>query len=292
MAGAAAFLIAFSVAVSSRAAETKPGPEPAAPASASELAPGALIPAAASTKPKLGEKLEFHGRWMGIPVGYGWIEVKEMTEVNGRNAYHIEAHGKSNKFLSRFYPIHDEIHSYLDAETLKPLRFEKHQREGGYRSDEVVEFNYATGKAHYKSLLNGSEKDVEIPKDELQDLVSALYWFRAQPLKLDETVTVALYTDEKIYNTDILVTGPQNLELLKRGTFRTMVVEPKATFKGLLVKRGRIWAYLTADSHRMPLLVKATTPWGQMSAVLDDKAIPEGVERVEDAPVGSVMAAE
>jgi len=45
------------------------------------------------------------------------------------------------------------------------------------------------------------------------------------------------------------------------------------------VKRGRLWAYLTADEHRLPLLVRATTPWGPMSAVLDDASIPPTVQR-------------
>ena len=53
-----------------------------------------------------------------------------------------------------------------------------------------------------------------------------------------------------------------SLELLKRGTFRCVVVEPKASFKGLLVK--------------------ATTPWGPMSAVLDEESIPPTVQRSFD----------
>ena len=57
------------------------------------------------------------------------------------------------------------------------------------------------------------------------------------------------------------------------------MVEPKASFKGFLVKRGRIWAYLTADEHRLPLLVKVTTPWGPMSAVLDEDSLPPSLKR-------------
>jgi hypothetical protein len=53
------------------------------------------------------------------------------------------------------------------------------------------------------------------------------------------------------------------------------VVEPKASFKGLLVKRGRLWAYVTADEHRLPLFVRATTPWGAMSAVIDEASIQD-----------------
>lgn len=222
--------------------------------------------------PVIGERLNFHGRWFGIPVGHGSLEVKGIVTLEGRQAIHIVAQGRTNDVLSKLYPIQDEIHSYLDAQTLKPLRFEKRQREGRYRSDEVVTFDHATHKATYQSLLNGSTKEIELPED-FHDLISALYWFRSQPLQPNQTISAKLYTDEKIYETKIEIKAPALLELLKRGTFPCLVVEPQASFKGLLVKRGRIWAYLTADEHRVPLLVKATTPWGAMSAVIEQESL-------------------
>jgi hypothetical protein len=226
----------------------------------------------AADHPQLGERLSFHGRWMGLPVGRGWIEVKGIVEAEGRRAYHIEAQGHTNEVLSAFYPIHDTLHSYLDVETLRPLRFEKDQREGGYRAHEAVIFDHATRTATYRSLLNQSVKEISLP-DEFQDLISALYWLRAQPLRLPGTRSVNLYTDEKVYDTELRLSATAPLELLKRGTFRCFIAEPKASFKGVLIKRGRIWAYFTADARRLPLLVKATTPWGQMSAVLDEGSI-------------------
>ena len=133
-------------------------------------------------------------------------------------------------------------------------------------------FNHASSIATYRSLLNQSVKEIHLP-EAFQDLVSALYWLRAQPIQPNQPLTVQLYTDEKIYQTTIHIKQTLMLELLKRGTFPCVVVEPKASFKGLLVKRGRIWAYLTADANRLPLLVKATTPWGPMSLVLDEASI-------------------
>jgi len=228
--------------------------------------------------PVVGERLGFHGRWFGIPVGSGWIEVKGIEEVDGRPAYHIGVQGYSNEVLSAFYPIHDIVHSYLDVETLRPLRFEKYQHEGRYRAEEIVTFDHASGKATYRSLLNKSVKEIDLPAH-FQDLISALYWFRRQPLQPDTVLTVDLYTDEKIYQTRLRLKPLMPLELLKRGTFQCLVVEPEASFKGLLVKRGRIWAYFTADDHRIPLLVKATTPWGAMSAVIDESSIPPSIVR-------------
>lgn len=239
---------------------------------AQDADPEAMLLPGGPPKPVVGERLNFHGRWIGIPVGYGWIETKEMTQINGRRAYHIETHGRTNDVLSKLYPIHDEIHSYLDAETLQPIRFEKNQREGHYRAHEVVEFDYARGIATYRSLLNGSVKEIPL-QEPFQDLIGALYWLRAQPLRPGTPITTTLYTDEKFYETKIQISHPVAFELLKRGTFSCLIVEPKTSFKGLLVKRGRIWAYLTADERRLPIFVKATTPWGPMTAVLDEASI-------------------
>lgn len=223
--------------------------------------------------PILGERLSFHGRWFGIPVGHGWIEVKEIVDLDGRPAIHIEAQGHTNDVLSTFYPIHDQLHTYLDATTLQPLRVEKRQQEGHYRSDEVVTFDHAARTGTYRSLLNQSVKTIESLPEQFHDLIGALYWFRSQPIQPNQTISVNLYTDEKIYPTQVEIRPPVLLELLKRGTFPCLVVEPKATFKGLLVKRGRIWAYLTADEDRIPLLAKATTPWGAMTAVIEQESL-------------------
>ena len=225
-------------------------------------------------QPIVGERLGFHGRWLGIPVGYGWLEVKGVVEIEGRRAYHIAVEGHSNDILSAFYPIHDVVDSYLDVETLQPLRFEKHQHEGHYRSDEIVTFDQVKSLAKWHSLLHGNTETKDIPlPSQYQDIISAIYWFRAQPIHPNETVTLDLYTDEKIYQTWILVKDASLLELLKRGTFPCLLVELKAAFKGLLVRRGRIWGYITTDEHRLPLYIKVTTPWGPMSAVIDDSSL-------------------
>jgi hypothetical protein len=257
-------------------AVAQPAPPPEACDHLQEVAASSsnrpLVPA--GRRPVVGERFSFTGRWFGLPVGSGWIEVKEAVELAGRRAFHIEAQGRSNALLSAFYPIHDVVHSYLDADTLAPLRFEKHQREGTYQADEVVTFDHGRRRARYVSQLNQSVKEIALPAC-FHDLISVMYWLRAQPFQPPQTATVDLYTDEKIYQTQVAVSGPVKLELLKRGTFPCLMFEPTASFKGLLVKRGRLWAYVTADAARLPLLIKITTPWGPMTAVLDEAVLPQ-----------------
>jgi len=222
---------------------------------------------------RVGERLAFHGRWFGIPVGSGWIEVKAIVSLNGHRAYHIEAQGHSNEFLSTFYPIHDVVRSHLDVETLRPLRFEKVQREGHYRAEEIVTFDYDRLIASYRSLINQSTKEIPIPPD-VHDIVSAFYWLRTHSVEPTRPIDLAVYSDEKIYRTQIRPIKTLWLELLWRGTFPCLMVEPVATFKGILVRRGRMWIYVSVDEFRIPLFVKISTPWGPITGIIDPGSLP------------------
>jgi len=217
---------------------------------------------------QVGERLSFHGRWFGIPVGHGWIEVKSQTKLNGRPVYLIEAEGHSNDFLSTFYPIHDVLRSYVEVDTLRPVQFEKYQREGTYRADEIVTFDYDRLTATYRSLLNGSVKEIPIPPD-VQDIISAFYWLRLQSVDAARAIPMQIYSDEKVYHADIQPLRTVTLELRRRGTFSCLVIEPVSRLRGILVKRGRMWVYVTADARRLPVFVKIATPWGPITGVLD-----------------------
>ncbi len=221
---------------------------------------------------QVGERLSFHGRWFGIPVGKGWIEVKARVAVNGHPAYYIEAQGHSNEFLSTFYPIHDEIRAYLDAKTLHPLRFEKVLREGHYRAAEIVTFDYERLVAHFESVLNGSTKEIPIPPG-VHDIVSAFYWLRTHPVDITRPIVLDVYSDEKIYQTQITPLKTLWLELLWRGTFPCLMVEPSASLKGILIRRGRMWVYVSADEFRIPLLIKVATPWGPITGLIDPESL-------------------
>ncbi len=199
--------------------------------------------------------------------------MKALTELEGHPVYLIEAQGHSNDFLSTFYPIHDIVRSYVDTTTLQPLRFEKFQREGHYRAEEIVTFDYTRRIATYRSLLNHSVKEIEFPP-QVHDILSVFYWLRTQPLKPSTSFSLEIYSDEKIYHMDVGSFKPMMLELLWRGTFPCFLVEPKATFKGIFVRRGRIWFYISTDERRIPLFVKIATPWGPMTGVLDPDSLP------------------
>ncbi|HTL71354.1 MAG TPA: DUF3108 domain-containing protein [Candidatus Eisenbacteria bacterium] len=193
----------------------------------------------------LGEKLTYDIFWLGFPVGTGEVWVKEKTVVDGREAYHVVGTARGNGFLGGIYPVQDEAHSWIDAETLRSLRFSKKIREGPNRADEKTDFR---PPAH--------------------DAFSAFYWARRQALEPGRTVSTVLTTGKKEWGLDVDVVRRERKSLRGHGKVDAIVVEPRLLVDGKPDTRGRAWLHLRNDSRRTPVYVSFKTRFGPVTGVL------------------------
>lgn len=235
------------------------------------LPKGAPSTISGSRQLRIGEKLTYQIRWMGIPVGIASFVVKEIANIRGRDCYHIRVWVRSNAFLSKIYRVDDEFHTYIDKERLHSLRFMKRQSEGGYRSHEIVDYDQETHKAVYRSLLNNSKKDFTIAENSQDDL-SAIYCFRMRDVKAGESVLMNVNADEKnwILHIDVLRRGVMRLPRI--GNLNAIEVEPHTrTMEGKPLEKGKAWIWFGADENRIPLAAKAKAAIvGTVTAVLTE----------------------
>ena len=222
---------------------------------------------APAQKIPVGEKLAYEVSWMGVNVGIGTLEIKATIELEGRRAFHVVAIAETNEVLSKIYPVHDEVHSWIDAETFQSLQFQKTVSEGFYRANEVTKYDAANKKGHYESLKNGTKKefDIHVPA---HDIISAFYWARRQPLEPGKTVKTIVNSDEKDWDLEIETLRRDTTQVRGWQAFDTLLIEPKTRLKGVLEKRGRVWIYLKNDPSRIPILIQFKTPFGPIVGVL------------------------
>lgn len=206
-----------------------------------------------------GEKLKFSVRWLGWEVGTAEAVVKGIEKVKGRDAYHIAAYARSNSLIDVIYPVRDEHHTYIDKEHFHSLRYEKIIQEGRYRADEVMEYDQEKHTAIYYSRKNKTRKQMMIAKN-IQDQLSAAYWFRGQPLKLGDTIHIPVEADEKNWDLEVQVLQMDRMEIKGLGAFNAFQIEPMATFQGMFIRRGKIRGWLSTDEKRLPLMMKTKVP--------------------------------
>ena len=223
-------------------------------------------------KPVVGEKLFFDVYWMTFHVGFGSLEVKEEVKLHGREAYHVIAIARTNDFLSKIYPIRDEIHSFIDAEKFRSLEFRKTLQEGRYRADERVVFDHNKKKGLYRSFLNKSEKEIGVASD-VNDLVSAFYWFRSQNVPPGKSAHILVNSEEKDWDLEMQVLQRETKAIRGRGNVDTILVEPKTRLKGILYDRGRAWINFSTDKTRTPVLITIKTQFGPVRGALRKDAV-------------------
>ncbi len=207
----------------------------------------------AATLLPVGEKLTYNVSWLGIPVGQITSIIEGIQEVEGRRAYRIELVAKTNKFCSVIYPVNSKYISYMDVEDLVTLRHEVSRREGRYRKDAVTDFDHENHRAHFRNLLDKSEKNFSIP-ERVQDTLTAIYYFRTIDADVGKKINYNVVSSERIYSLYGLIVRKEFIRISNLSTFESFLVVPYARLGADAVKRWRLWGYFSADPSRVPLV--------------------------------------
>ncbi|NOX96501.1 MAG: DUF3108 domain-containing protein [Nitrospirae bacterium] len=223
-----------------------------------------------------GEKLTFRMIYFALPAGTAVLEVKEITSWENHQVYRLVATAQSSSLFSLFYRVKDRLESLIDTGTFLPYRFEKDQREGSYRNNEVTLFDRKGKEA--TTFDAGEKKDnpertsISAPPD-VQDVLSAFYYLRRQDLKVGKSVFIDVNADAKNYQVEVKVLRK---EKLGRKRLKTIVVKPilkQVKLGGILEEKGDIYIWLTDDERRIPVLIKARVVIGSLTMMLIDKEL-------------------
>jgi hypothetical protein len=226
------------------------------------LGSGEVLPA--PPRPiRAGESFKFSVRYGVIHAGDAYLEVPEVRQWRGRPVYLLVARTESNKFFSTFYRVRNRIESYWDTTGRTARRFHENRREGGYRSQNEIIFDYERGEAVYQ------DGQVYPIPPHCQDALSSVYFARTQALPLGGSVVFDYHASRKSQPMEVKVLGRQRVET-PAGTFNCVVIEPILKAGGIFKNQGRLVIWLTDDDRRIPVMMKSKVTIGSISVVLTE----------------------
>ncbi|OGX18265.1 MAG: hypothetical protein A3K83_06135 [Omnitrophica WOR_2 bacterium RBG_13_44_8b] len=205
------------------------------------------------------EKLTYDIKWIGIPIGALITSIKGIEKINERDTYVFEAVFKTNDFCSKIYPVDDRFVSYMDKELLYTIRHEVYRREGKYKKDAVTEFDQVNGKAHFRNLLDNTDKVFDIPRG-VHDFLSAYYYLRLLSLNLGDKLRYAVSNNEKIYQVILFAKSRTHLNLGALGKKPALLIQPYALQQGEQIREGSARGYYSYEGERMLLSAVITAP--------------------------------
>lgn len=223
------------------------------------------IPVPPAQKIRVGERLVYKITWLGIPVGTGELWVKEKTTLGGREVFHVTGLIETNKVLRKIFPMYDTAESWIDAETLESVQFEKNIDELREKSHERMVFDAPNKKGYFESFTTGEKKEFPITVP-VHDVLSTIFWARRQPLTPGETVKTTLIADEVPWHLDVDVQEMEKVKVSgkKTATFRADL----NTVSEGVERKGRSYINITTDASRTPVRLAYKAPFGTVVGTL------------------------
>jgi len=187
------------------------------------------------------------------------------TNVSGRPAYHIVGDGRTYKNYEWFYKVRDKYESYIDMETMLPLRFVRNVNEGGFKFYNDISFDHRAGRAvTTRAVFN-------VPRC-VQDVLSAIYYARNidySSYKPGARIPFSMFLDDKVHNLFIRYLGKERIRT-KYGTFNTIKFSPLLV-EGTLFKGGEgMVVWVSDDANHVPVRIHSPIAVGSVKVDLID----------------------
>ena len=237
----------------------------------------ALIPEVSKGKPfewrkqpingafELGEDLKFVIAWKFIVVGYATMGVESAQDIGGRKVFHIATSAKSTSFFDTFYRVRDTNESWIDTDSLCTVKYASVNDENNNKQNETIKFD----QVNHTFTIIESSKTGTVPAW-VQDVLSALYYVRTKELVVGQDVVVDAHSGDLSWPLKVKVLRREKVSV-PAGDFDCFVVEPGLRDDaGIFQAKGRLLVWLTADSRKVPVLLRSQIVVGAVEARLTE----------------------
>jgi hypothetical protein len=226
----------------------------------------------ASTMPfEVGERLTYNVSWKVFDAGIATMTLAERTSFQNEDTYRINATVYSTGIVSALFKVVDVFESFFQARDLCSRRITKKIQEGRRHRETVVTFD---AKAHRAQMEDRDLNRPDLPPKRsesplpscVQDVISALYVIRTKTLRVGELVQFPINDGGRTYDVTVEIQAQEEVRT-PAGTFQAFRLEPKV-FDGLFKSKGRLFVWVTTDTARIPVQLKAKINIGTITAVL------------------------
>ncbi len=217
------------------------------------------------------EEYVYRISWGALKVGRSTLGAPDAVTIDGKPAYHIVSTARTSSFFDAFHKVRDSNEAWLDSTNFISRGFGKHLKEGKFFREEIVVFDHEAGaySATVKNKKGEVKKEAGTMKPYSYDVLSALYWVRAQDLVVGKEYSIDVNT-RKDWPLMIRVKGTKKVKV-PAGEFDCLVIEPMMRDEGIFVQKGKsmdIW--LTNDARKIPVKVQAEVFIGSVKAELEE----------------------
>jgi len=217
----------------------------------------------------IGEVLEYGLFWGWIGVGTSVAETRWALRED-RWYIVIQFQTRTNHILRRLYPVEDNVETWIDAETQRPIEFTTVLRAGSHYRNEKTTFDWDRNKAVYERFHEDGRVETKTYaiQDNARDLVSFMYFMRNKDLPPDTSFDYEVIVNDKLYELEVNTKRVERVNLRNYGRIDSIRIDPRASFEGVFVRRGEMSVWVSQDPRRILTKLEVDTPFASVKILL------------------------
>lgn len=214
-----------------------------------------------------GEKLVFAGSYnmSGLMTQLAQVTLSTDIVSTSKNSYlHLNCELATYAKWDKFFKIRDLYESYVDPITLKPSLYKRSIDEGGWTKKEKYVFKGNSVTSTAKKRNKPETTKTFTIGGSTQDVVSVMYKLRTMDLakmKTGQAQSFTIVFDEKQIPVTIKLLGLETVSagnLGSKSCYKLSIGAKTDVLKG----KDKNLIYLTADTKKVPVLMKFSIPVG------------------------------
>jgi Protein of unknown function (DUF3108) len=218
-----------------------------------------------------GETLTYDVNWSVFPAGKLTATLSRNKEGPG-DSYTVTTTADSQGFVSLLYKVQDEFQSVFNPETLCSIQISKQINEGRRHKITKITFDRDRGLAILDEHdVGGGDTPPKHDEHEIpscaQDIITAFYYVRSQPLQVGRNLKVAINDGSKTKIVVAAITGRKKIQT-PLGDREALRVEPSVFGNLYEKKKGKIVIWFSDDEYHFPLRIRASLKVGAITGTL------------------------
>ena len=234
-----------------------------------------------------GEELKFKLTYGWFTIGRGTFLVQDKdVERDGRNCMQIDVTGRAAGLAGLFSKFDDSWGAVIDTETFIPYYSYRDLSEGDSDLKEEVVFDYENDQIVFNQSSETDDKTrptkyYDLAGEQIFDMMGGLMYARSldyEKLTKGDTIELSAFFDKKFYDFKMVYHGKERVKT-KIGKIRCYKVVPIMEKNKIFLGEDSITFWLSADTNRLPLKVKARVKFGTAYCELTSyKNVKSGID--------------
>lgn len=203
------------------------------------------------------------------------VSSTNLTNGNQQPALRFTIEAETKGILRKLFGVnfHQRVESTVEPSSFSVLQTTKLDEQGKRKRTSEAIFDKAAGKVVW------TERDPTDPSRQprvvtsemsgaVQDIASAFYYLRTQPLELGRSFEILVSDSGQVYHIPVAVTERKKLKTVL-GQVQTLKVEPEIFGDNRLVRgKGKISIWFTDDARHIPVRARINNEMGTLDIKL------------------------